>query len=120
MIQLFDDFEETENAAKYYDMCYMALRGIDREHEIQYSVEPLRDRFIPPREVTMIRDYDSMIAFTHTIPVTRDMYLYPISNPMDTLRKSIHMKVPMVIKDGQVNITSSLLYTMSNILIVCH
>jgi len=67
----------------------------------------------------MIRDYDSMIAFIYTILVTRDIYLYPISNLIETLRKSIHIKVPMVIKDGQMNVTLSLLH-MSNILIVCH
>lgn len=104
VIQLCEEFENTGSTAKYYDVCYMALRGIDREHGIQYSIEPLRDRFLPPRMVTMVRDYDSMIAFTRGIPVTKDMYIYAVSNPMDTLRKSIHMTVPMVINDGQVSI----------------
>ena len=103
LIDLFQQWENTHDEAAFHNACFMALRGIDRENGIQYSVEPLRNRMTQPCEMTTVRDYDSMIAFTTVIPITQDVFLYPVSNPINTLNKSIHMKVPMTLRHGQVS-----------------
>jgi hypothetical protein len=90
--------------AEYYRACILGLTGKDITENIQYSIEPTRNRFEPPREVTVVRDYDSFLSFTDWLPVKADLFLYPINNPVDTLHSSLHFKVPMSIKDGQVHL----------------
>ncbi|KAG2048355.1 hypothetical protein BDR06DRAFT_976026 [Suillus hirtellus] len=87
--------------ADYYRACILGLSGKDIKENIQYSIEPTRNRFRAPREVTVVRDYDSFLSFTESLPVKADLFLYPINNPIDTLRSSLHFKVPMSFSDGQ-------------------
>jgi hypothetical protein len=87
---------------QYYRALNLALTGKDMETGVQYSIEPIRNRFTPPREVTIVRDYDSLIAFTDWIPITANLFLYPVSNPADTLTSNLHLKVPMKIHHDQV------------------
>ncbi|KAG2355242.1 hypothetical protein BDR07DRAFT_1381622 [Suillus spraguei] len=99
----FIDLIEQDNApvADYYRACILGLSGKDITRNIQYSIEPTRNRFQAPREVTVVRDYDSFLSFTDWLPVKADMFLYPINNPVDTLHSSLHFKVPMSIKARQ-------------------
>ncbi|KAG1727540.1 hypothetical protein EDB19DRAFT_1914211 [Suillus lakei] len=87
--------------AEYYRACILGLTGKDINENIQYSIEPTRNRFQPPREVTLVRDYDSFLSFTDWLPVKSDLFLYPINNPVDTLHSSVHFKVPMSTNHGQ-------------------
>jgi hypothetical protein len=89
--------------ADYYRACILGLSGKDIKENIQYSIEPTRNRFRAPREVSVVRDYDSFLSFTESLPVKADLFLYPINNPIDTLRSSLHFKVPMSFHDSQVN-----------------
>ncbi|KAG2133223.1 uncharacterized protein EDB93DRAFT_1107682 [Suillus bovinus] len=86
---------------EYYRGCILGLTGKDILENIQYSIEATRNKFQAPREVTVVRDYDSFLSFTNWLPVKADLFLYPINNPVDTLHSSLHFKVPMSIKDGQ-------------------
>ncbi|KAG2034289.1 hypothetical protein BDR03DRAFT_984510 [Suillus americanus] len=85
----------------YYRSCILGLSGKDITWNIQYSIKPTRNRFHAPREVTVVRDYDSFLSFTDWLPVKADLFIYPINNPIDTLRSSLHFKVPMSFRDGQ-------------------
>ncbi|KAG1720856.1 uncharacterized protein EDB91DRAFT_1256796 [Suillus paluster] len=91
-------------AAEYYRACILGLTGKDIHHNIQYSIEPTRNKFEPPRQVTVVRDYDSFLSFTDWLPVKSDLFLYPINNPIDTLHSSVHFKVPMSLRDRQADI----------------
>jgi hypothetical protein len=96
--------EEMGNRTRnYYRACNLALTGKDTFTNIQYSIEPTRNRFTPPRDVTLVRDYDSVICFTNWLPINAPLYLYPVTNPTDTLTSSLHLKVPMKIHPGQVS-----------------
>ncbi|KAG2136466.1 hypothetical protein DEU56DRAFT_913040 [Suillus clintonianus] len=88
---------EPVDHAIYYRALNLALTGKDPATGIQYSIEPTRNRITRDREVTVVRDYDSLISFTHWIPIVRDIYIYPLSNPVDTLTSHVHVKVPMKI-----------------------
>ncbi|KAG0693136.1 hypothetical protein DFH29DRAFT_1007619 [Suillus ampliporus] len=90
--------------AEYYRACILGLTGKDIHRNIQYSIEPTRNKFDPPTEVTIVRDYDSFLSFTDSLPVKSDLFLYPINNPVDTLCSSIHFKVPMSVRTGQVHL----------------
>ncbi|KAG2030601.1 hypothetical protein BDR03DRAFT_986971 [Suillus americanus] len=74
-----------------YMSCILGLSGKDIT----------RNRFRAPREVTVVRDYDSFLSFTNWLPVKADLFIYPINNPIDTLRSSLYFKVPMSFHDGQ-------------------
>ncbi|KAG1817551.1 uncharacterized protein BJ212DRAFT_1299101 [Suillus subaureus] len=87
--------------ATYYRACILVLTGKDIEKNIQYSIEPTQNKFNAPREVSVIRDYDSFISFTDWLPVKSDLFLYPLNNPVDTLHSSVHIKVPMSTHRGQ-------------------
>ncbi|KAG2029692.1 hypothetical protein BDR03DRAFT_1018076 [Suillus americanus] len=87
--------------AENYRACILGLTGKDIRDNIQYSIEPTRNRFRAPREVTIVRDYDSFLSFTEWLPVKADLFLYPINNPVDTLHSSLHFKVPMSTRAGQ-------------------
>ncbi|KAG0695742.1 hypothetical protein DFH29DRAFT_1005196 [Suillus ampliporus] len=80
---------------EYYRACNLALTGKDTHRNVQYSMEPTRNGFVAPRVVRVVRDYDSIISFTDWLPVTSDLFLYPVTNPDDTLKSSLHLKVPM-------------------------
>ncbi|KAG1718437.1 hypothetical protein EDB19DRAFT_1920593 [Suillus lakei] len=99
----FIDLIEQDDApaADYYRSCILGLTGKDVTQNIQYSIEATRNRFQAPREVTVVRDYDSFLSFTDWLPVKADLFLYPINNPVDTLHSSLHFKVPMSIKARQ-------------------
>jgi hypothetical protein len=89
--------------AAYYRACILALSGKDIEDNIQYSIEPTRNKFQAPREVSVIRDYDSFLSFTDWLPVKSDLFIYPLNNPVETLHSSVHIKVPMSTHSGQVH-----------------
>ncbi|KAG0692113.1 hypothetical protein DFH29DRAFT_1009381, partial [Suillus ampliporus] len=80
---------------EYYRACNLALTEKDTHRNVQYSMEPTRNGFVAPRVVRVVRDYDSIISFTDWLPVTSDLFLYPVTNPDDTLKSSLHLKVPM-------------------------
>lgn len=90
---------------EYYRACNLALTGKDTHRNVQYSMEPTRNRFIAPRVVSVVRDYDSIISFTDWLPVTSDLFLYPVTNPDDTLQSSLHLKVPMKTSSRDVRTT---------------
>ncbi|KAG0692277.1 hypothetical protein DFH29DRAFT_882724 [Suillus ampliporus] len=78
----------------------MALTGKDSATNVQYAIEPIRNSFQGPREVSVVRDYDSIICFTDWLPINANLYIYPVTNPFDTLQANIHFKVPMKINAG--------------------
>jgi hypothetical protein len=72
-----------------------ALTGCDSERQQQATVQPLAHPYRAyQRHPTMLRDYDSAEAFLDELDVNCDIYIYPISNPAQTLKKNIHIKVP--------------------------
>ncbi|KAG2746285.1 hypothetical protein P692DRAFT_20849548 [Suillus brevipes Sb2] len=87
----------------YYRACILALSDKDIEDNIQYSIEPTRNKFQAPREVSVVRDYDSFLSFTDWLPVKSDLFIYLLNNPVETLHSNIHIKVPMSIHSGQVD-----------------
>ncbi|KAG1717976.1 hypothetical protein EDB19DRAFT_1921560 [Suillus lakei] len=99
-----DEAEGPVDEVQYYRALNLILTGKDSATGIQYSVEPTRDRFTYEREVTVVRDYDSLISFTHWIPVISNIFIYPVSNPVDTLTSNIHLKVPMKIHEHQAEV----------------
>jgi hypothetical protein len=81
----------------------LGLRGYDTQDHIQYSISALTDIFRPETNIpTILRDYDSLLGFTNTIPVLGDIYLYTVFNPSLTLTESIHLKVPFVLNRNEV------------------
>ncbi|KAH7917206.1 hypothetical protein BV22DRAFT_1135598, partial [Leucogyrophana mollusca] len=69
------------------------LTGVDLADNVQYCVEPLRDVFRGDRNVTLVRDYDSVIGFTKFIPFAVPTFLYPLSNKAETLTSSVHVSI---------------------------
>jgi hypothetical protein len=85
-----------------------ALTGCDSERQQQATVQPLAHPYrAHQRHSTMLRDYDSGFGFPDPLDVSCDIYVYPVSNPAQTLKQNIHIKVPFDIP-GQVR--SSRLY----------
>ncbi|KIJ64990.1 hypothetical protein HYDPIDRAFT_71783, partial [Hydnomerulius pinastri MD-312] len=79
----------------------LALTGVDKRLNTQYSIEPTANYFRGNRNVNVIRDYDSIICFTAFIPVTSALYIYPLPNPAFVLKSSLHLKIPMRVRDGE-------------------
>jgi len=102
-----EDEAEPTDAAQYYRALNLVLTGYDSATGVQYSIEPTRNRFTQDRIVTVVRDYDSLISFTNWLPIIRDIYIYPVSNPVDTLTSNVHLKVPMKIHQHQVSVDFS-------------
>ena len=57
----------------------------------QVVVDPLRDLLDPHHEITLSRDYDSILGITERIVVNSQLSVYPICNPADALATSIHL-----------------------------
>ena len=104
LVDLFDDAEADEST--YYHALHLALTGIDNRRRRQYSIEPTENYFCGDRDVNVVRDYDSVICFTSYIPITDALFLYPVANPVHALRTSVHTKVPMRIRSGEVSVAS--------------
>lgn len=66
----------------------------------QVVVDPLRNYVRPEDYIKVSRDYDSFLGISENIAVTSSLCIYPINNPSDALRTSIHLK--RSIADGQV------------------
>lgn len=71
-----------------------AITGIHPTLQRQARLNPLQHRIqnstTPP---TMRRDYDSLFGFTPTIPIRKDLVLYPFPNERDTLQDSLKLKI---------------------------
>jgi hypothetical protein len=66
----------------------------------QAVVDPFRDILNPEHPITVSRDYDSILGITEDIAVQCSLCIFPINNPVEALRTSIHLKRD--ISDGQV------------------
>ena len=69
----------------------------------QAVVDPLRNFLNPAHQIFASRDYDSVIGITDDIAVDCPLTIYPVNNPADALRTSIHIK--RSIEDGEVGIS---------------
>ncbi|KAJ8584373.1 hypothetical protein M405DRAFT_845212 [Rhizopogon salebrosus TDB-379] len=90
-----------EAATQYYRAINLALTGMDTATGIQYSMEPTRNAIAARTLVSIVRDYDSLISFTDWIPIISDLFIYPVTNPVDTLKAQLHLKVPMRINSNR-------------------
>lgn len=99
-----DGEDEAVDAAQYYRALNLVLTGYDSQKLVQYSIEPTRNRITEDRVVTVVRDYDSLISFTDWLPIASDLFIYPVSNTVDTLTSNVHLQVPMKIKARQVSV----------------
>jgi hypothetical protein len=62
----------------------------------QAVIDPLRNATIRDTdEILVLRDFDSALLPSPGIIVTCHIAVSPISNPADTLTKSIHLKYPI-------------------------
>jgi hypothetical protein len=104
VIRLLPQDEGMVDEVQYYRGLNLALTGKDSATGIQYLLEPTRNRFTREREVTVVRDYDSLIGFTGWIPIVSNVFIYPVTNPVDTLTANVHLKVPMKIHEHRVTI----------------
>jgi len=60
----------------------------------QYAINALQNRFDAEHDTPAFkRDYDSLIGFTPSIPVSSDIYILPLSSARDVLTESLHVKV---------------------------
>lgn len=68
------------------------LTGEDLMRGTQAVLHPARDSFPDDRELTAMRDYDSLIGFSPNILVNSAVYVQPVSRKEDSLHTSIHLK----------------------------
>jgi hypothetical protein len=72
----------------------------------QAVVDPLRNCLDPEHRISVARDYDSILGITDDIAVDFWLSIYPVNNPIDALKTSIHLKHDIV--EGQVGISVTL------------
>jgi hypothetical protein len=66
---------------------------LDENSLHQAVIDPLREHSIQEdQEIIVSRDYDSILGVTSNIVVESDISVYPVSNPVDSLTTSIHLK----------------------------
>lgn len=68
------------------------ITGQDDVERRQAAIDPLRDCEVDPADITYLRDFDSLIGFTRNIIIRRNLNIYPVSNPNDALKTSIHLE----------------------------
>jgi hypothetical protein len=70
--------------------------------EHQATIDPLRDYLHLEEDITVSRDYDSILRITKEIVIKCRLCIDPISNPTDALSMSIHLSHAILGQDGQV------------------
>lgn len=80
----------------------LGLTGFNVPARRRVIIEPLRNRLRQPYQLNISRDFDSLISFTDELPVNQDLYIYRIFHQTMTLTKSLHVKVCMQTRPGQV------------------
>lgn len=78
------------------------LTGRHPINNTQALINPLVN--IIPRHInpTFRRDYDSLIGFTEQIPILLPIFVFPVPLFYLMIRKSIHIKIPFQLADGDV------------------
>lgn len=68
---------------------------------IQATINPIlnRVRRQQAEALTALRDYDSLIGLCRDLVITRQLHLYPIANPADNLKESIHINYTISVND---------------------
>lgn len=95
--------EEENDVVSYVRLAVLAVTGYDPVDQVQLVPNPGFDAFNPAeRRPTFVRDYDSVLGFTPRCPVLgKNIYVFPVSNPADILRKSLHVKVAFQLNDSR-------------------
>lgn len=68
----------------------------------QAAIDPLRDYLHEAEDITVSRDYDSVLGITEEIVIECGLCINPVSNPTDALSTSIHLNHAILGRDGQV------------------
>lgn len=103
-ISLYDDDDRS-------DFIHFVLSGSyhsDNERA-QASINPILNQIQEEEAATLtaLRDYDSLIGLCPTLRIERQLHVYPLANPADTLKDSIHINYTIPIE----NVSSIYLYT---------
>ena len=65
--------------------------------EHQATINPLRDYLHLEEEITVSRDYDSVLRITKEIVIECRLCIDPVSNPIDALSMSIHLNHDVIL-----------------------
>lgn len=57
----------------------------------QAHVDPMLDRLQELEDISIHRDFDSVLGVCEHILVTQDLSLYPVARKQDVLQKNIHL-----------------------------
>lgn len=74
------------------------LTGVNAVADHRAFVDVTSDELVDD-DFTMARDYDSLIGITETLVVDTHICIYPIPNPSEVLRSTIHLKFPIEQED---------------------
>ncbi len=67
------------------------LTGIWGEDATQAIVDPMRNTLSNDHAVSVLRDYDSLLALVPSIPLQCTIYVYPVSRHEDNLCTTVHI-----------------------------
>jgi hypothetical protein len=59
----------------------------------QAVVEPLRNALNRDHPITALRDYDSLLGYVADLPIAAPIYVAPVGNAREVLRRSVHISV---------------------------
>jgi hypothetical protein len=102
-----DNAEQTDAALR--EFVDFVLTGRYEPEMHQAVVDPTRGTSLRQAEQLLAtRDLDSLLGVTDNIVVLSDIFVYPVSNPADTLTTSIHIKC--AVRRGDVSKISLVVY----------
>ncbi|KAF9060069.1 hypothetical protein BDP27DRAFT_1430481 [Rhodocollybia butyracea] len=78
-------------------------RTTDREGQaIQAFVDVNKNRIGANQDISMARDFDSLIGISQNLLVSTPLSVYPVPIPAAALTSSIHLRWPVVQDDGEI------------------
>ena len=87
-LEKFDDglFADFVLTGKYID---------DELNDCQADVQPRRNALEEGYGIKALRDYDSILGYTKDLPMTDSIFVLPVGNAREVLRRSVHISVPL-------------------------
>src|SRR6266545_319162 len=90
---------ETEDESSFVDFVLTGRYFDDDLNPCQASVHPLLNSVEEILGMNALRDCDSILAYTKNLPITQSLYVFPVGNAREVLRKSVHIAVHLDIDD---------------------